>query len=72
MSLHCNLDDTTRHLINTERLRIMKPNAVLVNAARGPCIDEAALVAHMKENPDFRAGAGRAFDRAFDRSLTAL
>ncbi|GBF94517.1 hydroxypyruvate reductase [Raphidocelis subcapitata] len=56
VSLHCNLDDTTRHLINAERLRMMKPNAVLVNAARGPCIDEAALVAHMKKHPDFRAG----------------
>jgi hydroxypyruvate reductase 1 len=35
---------------------MMKPDAVLVNAARGPCIDEAALVKHMQENPDFRAG----------------
>lgn len=56
VSLHCNLDDTTRHLINAERLRMMKPQAVLVNAARGPCIDEAALVAHLKKNPDFRCG----------------
>ena len=56
MSLHCNLDDNTKHLINKERLAIMKPDAVLVNAARGPCIDEAALVAHMQEHPDFRAG----------------
>ena len=34
----------------------MKPDAVLVNAARGPCIDEAALVKHLQENPTFRAG----------------
>lgn len=57
VSLHCNLDDNTRHLINAARLKMMKPDAVLVNAARGPCIDEAALVAHMKANPNFRAGA---------------
>lgn len=57
VSLHCNLDANTRHLINAERLAQMKPDAVLVNAARGPCIDEAALVAHLKANPNFRAGA---------------
>jgi lactate dehydrogenase-like 2-hydroxyacid dehydrogenase len=58
VSLHCNLDDNTRHLMNKERLAMMKHDAVLVNAARGPCIDEAALVKHMQENPDFRAGEG--------------
>ncbi|GFR52097.1 hypothetical protein Agub_g14610 [Astrephomene gubernaculifera] len=56
VSLHCNLDASTRHLINAHRLALMKPNAVLVNAARGPCIDEAALVEHLKANPDFRCG----------------
>lgn len=56
VSLHCNLDESTRHLINEERLNIMKPDAVLVNAARGPCVDEVALVAHLKKNPNFRAG----------------
>ncbi|KAL4426060.1 hypothetical protein ABPG77_007856 [Micractinium sp. CCAP 211/92] len=56
VSLHCNLDENTRHLINAQRLALMKPDAVLVNAARGPCIDEAALVAHLKANPNFRAG----------------
>ncbi|KAF8066182.1 HPR-A [Scenedesmus sp. PABB004] len=56
VSLHCNLDANTRHLINAERLARMKPDAVLVNAARGPCIDEAALVAHMRTHPEFRVG----------------
>ncbi|PSC68951.1 glycerate dehydrogenase [Micractinium conductrix] len=56
VSLHCNLDDNTRHLMNAQRLSLMKPDAVLVNAARGPVVDEAALVAHLKANPSFRAG----------------
>lgn len=56
VSLHCNLDANTHHLMNKDRLEMMKPDAVLVNAARGPCIDEAALVAHMQKNPEFRAG----------------
>lgn len=54
VSLHCNLDKSTHHLMNAARLKMMKPTAVLVNAARGPVIDEAALVAHLKANPDFR------------------
>ena len=56
VSLHCNLDAATKHLINAKRLGMMKPDAVLVNAARGPVIDEVALVAHLKANPDFRVG----------------
>ncbi|KAG7666909.1 hypothetical protein Ndes2526B_g04604 [Nannochloris sp. 'desiccata'] len=56
VSLHCNLDENTKHLINKERLNMMKKDAVLVNAARGPCVDEVALVAHLKANPDFRCG----------------
>jgi glycerate dehydrogenase len=56
VSLHPVLDKTTHHLINAERLNLMKENAVLVNASRGPVIDEAALVAHCRKHPDFRAG----------------
>ena len=56
VSLHPLLDETTYHLMNSKRLRMMKKNAVLVNAARGPVIDEAALVAHCKKNPEFKAG----------------
>ena len=56
VSLHCNLDEKTKHLINADRLKKMKPDALLINAARGPCVDEVALVAHLKANPNFRAG----------------
>jgi len=56
VSIHTVLDDSTRHLINAERLALMKPDAILVNSARGPIIEEAALVAHCQANPDFRVG----------------
>ncbi|KAK9817771.1 hypothetical protein WJX72_001967 [[Myrmecia] bisecta] len=56
VSLHCNLDAKTKHLMNKERLNMMKKDAILVNAARGPVIDEVALVNHLKANPEFRVG----------------
>jgi hydroxypyruvate reductase 1 len=56
VSLHVLLDSSTRHLMNGERLSRMKPDAILINTSRGPVIDEAALVAHLRRNPEFRAG----------------
>jgi len=44
VSIHVPLIDSTRHLINKERLALMKPSAYLVNTSRGPVIDEVALV----------------------------
>jgi glyoxylate reductase len=43
LSLHCPLTPETHHLIGVAELEAMKPSAVLVNAARGPIVDEAAL-----------------------------
>jgi hydroxypyruvate reductase 1 len=56
LSLHTVLDESTHHLINAERLALMKDNAILINTSRGPVIDEAALVEHCQKNPAFRAG----------------
>jgi len=56
VSIHTILDDTTHHLINAERLAMMKENAILINTSRGPVIDESALVTHCRKHPTFRAG----------------
>ncbi|MFW9847370.1 MAG: NAD(P)-dependent oxidoreductase, partial [Candidatus Thorarchaeota archaeon] len=56
VSLHTVLDESTHHLINAERLALMKKTAILVNTSRGPVIDEAALVVHCQKHPNFRVG----------------
>jgi phosphoglycerate dehydrogenase-like enzyme len=44
VSLHCYLDQTTHHLISARALRHMRPDAFLINTARGPVVDQAALL----------------------------
>ncbi|MBI5959498.1 MAG: D-glycerate dehydrogenase [Chloroflexi bacterium] len=44
ISLHTPLTPATRHLINAEALKRMKPNCILINTARGPVVDHEALV----------------------------
>ena len=56
VTLHTPLLPETRHLINAQSLRTMKKTAYLINAARGPVVDEAALVQALKEGGI--AGAG--------------
>jgi glyoxylate reductase len=72
VTLHVALTPETRHLIDGDRLRQMKPTAVLVNAARGPVIDEAALATALDEGVIFAAGLD-VFERepAVERALLA-
>lgn len=43
VSLHCPLTNETHHLVNRERLALMKPTAILINTGRGPLLDEQAV-----------------------------
>jgi phosphoglycerate dehydrogenase-like enzyme len=56
VSVNCPLNVETRHLLNRERLALMKPTAYLINTARGPIVDQQALYEVLREGRI--AGAG--------------
>jgi glycerate dehydrogenase len=56
VSIHVPLTKQTRHLITEKKLKLMKPDAVLINTSRGAVIDEAALASFCRSHPEFRAG----------------
>lgn len=56
LSLHVPLTEDTRHLVDEDVIARMKDDAVLVNTARGPVVDEAALVTALREGRLFGAG----------------
>ncbi len=58
VTLHVPLDDSTRNILNAERLALMTPEAILINTARGGLVDEQALKRMLKEG----RLAGAAFD----------
>jgi lactate dehydrogenase-like 2-hydroxyacid dehydrogenase len=55
VSLHTNLTDETRHLIDAKALARMKPTAILVNTSRGPVVDQAALFEALRDGQIFAA-----------------
>ncbi len=56
LAVNCPLTEHTRHLVNAERLALMKPSAYLINTARGPIVDQKALTQVLSERRI--AGAG--------------
>ncbi|MFJ6535763.1 2-hydroxyacid dehydrogenase [Paenarthrobacter sp. NPDC091711] len=56
LSLHVPFNEQTRHLVHASVLQRMKPNAILINTARGPVVDESALVEALRNG--VIAGAG--------------
>ncbi len=67
VSIHVPLLDSTRHLINKERLAFMKPSAILINTSRGPVVDEVAL-AQALTNKTIRGAGLDVFE--FEPNLT--
>lgn len=56
VSLHCPLTPETKHLIGPRELGLMKQTAVLINTARGPVVDEEALLQALRKKTIFGAG----------------
>lgn len=56
VSLHCPLTESTRHLVNAERLSRMKDTAILINTGRGPLVDEQALADALNTGSILAAG----------------
>lgn len=56
ISLHCPLNEQTKHMIGRDELALMKPNACIINTARGALIDEKALIEALENH--HIAGAG--------------
>ena len=63
ISLHCPLTDSTRELVNAERLKMMKPTAILINTGRGPLINEQDLADALNNNIIYAAGQDKAHYR---------
>jgi glyoxylate reductase len=73
LTLHCPASDETRHLLDARRIQTMKPDAYVVNTARGQLVDEAALIEALSQGR--LGGAGLdvyAREPAFDRRLLDL
>lgn len=65
VSLNCDLNPTSRHLMNKERLALMKPTAYLINASRGPVVKEVDLIEALQN----KKIAGAALDVFEDEPL---
>jgi D-lactate dehydrogenase len=51
ISLHCSLDDSSKAMINTQTLQLVKPGAVLINTARGKLVDTKAVLEALDKGP---------------------
>lgn len=57
VSLHCPLTDTTKHMVNAERLALMKPTAIVINTGRGPLVNDQDVADALNEGRIYAFGA---------------
>jgi D-3-phosphoglycerate dehydrogenase / 2-oxoglutarate reductase len=72
ITLHVPLTPQTRHLIGERQLTMMKPDAILINTARGGIVDEAALASALRSRPDFSAAVDVFVDEPYNGELAGL
>lgn len=56
VSLHCPLTDNTKHLVNAQRLKLMKPTSIIINTGRGPLINDQDLADALNAGTIYAAG----------------
>lgn len=56
VSLHCPLTDNTKHLVNANRLKLMKPTAIVINTGRGPLVNDQDLADALNSGQIYAAG----------------
>ena len=72
VSLHVPLTSRTRGMIGKRELAMMKPDAILINTARGEIVDEAALAATLRSRPNFSAALDVFAEEPYSGELTTL
>jgi len=72
ITLHVPLTRQTRHMVGRNELEVMKPDAILINTARGGIIDETALAAALQARPTFSAAIDVFGEEPYTGALTTL
>jgi len=72
ITLHVPLTLRTRHMIGPAELEIMKPDAILINTARGGIVDETALAAGLRSRPNFSAAIDVFEEEPYTGELTGV